>query len=537
MRPSFRNLREEFRPMFMLAVPVVVAELGWMTMGMVDTLMVGGLSPAAIGAVGLGSALFMAVGVFAMGMLLGLDTLVSQGYGAGRLDECHRWFLHGVVLALAMSVPVTGGLFLVSTSSDAWGFDPIVYRLTRPYLDVVTWSAAPLLLYFAFRRYLQGMGSVRPVMIALVLANVMNVFVNWMLIYGNLGAPALGVSGAAWATVLSRVVMAGYLLVAIVRRERGLSPGLFQVPLRIEVWRFRQLLRLGVPAALQMTLEVGVFAAGSALAGRFAPTALAAHQIALNLAGFTFMVPLGIASAGAVRVGHAIGRRDGPAAARAGWTALLFGALFMLTAAAVFNAVPRTLIGAFTSDRTVIATGVSLLAVAAVFQLFDGLQGVGTGVLRGLGDTRTPMLWNLGAHWAIGLPLAYVLAFPLGYGVLGLWWGLSAGLIICGVAIVLVWRHRIHAALGLLQSGPGGTMPEQHEPERPHGDPLKHEVVEENRAQRDSDAPDDVVAQESVREEAREDSTSSGLRSSDEGDGEKRKKLYEGGAELVSKID
>jgi MATE family, multidrug efflux pump len=212
----------------------------------------------------------------------------------------------------------------------------------------------------------------------------------------------------------------------------------------------RRLVAIGTPAALQLTLEVGVFAAASALAARLAPAALAAHQIALNLAGFTFMVPLGIASAGAVRVGHAIGRGDGPGAARAGWTALLFGALFMSSAAAVFLIAPRTLIGAFTTNRAVLDIGAALLAVAAVFQLFDGLQGVGTGVLRGLGDTRTPVLWNLAAHWALGLPVAYALAFHFGLGVIGLWWGLSIGLIICGTALLIVWWRRLHTVLPLL---------------------------------------------------------------------------------------
>jgi MATE family multidrug resistance protein len=324
--------------------------------------------------------------------------------------------------------------------------------LTTPYLSIVTWSVLPLLLYAAFRRYLQGMGVVRPVMIALVLANVMNVLTNWVLIFGRLGAPALGVRGAAWATVASRIVMAGVLLAVIVYRERGAGPvrpggeaadaALFHTPLQIEVSRARRLFALGFPAAMQVTLEVGVFAAATALAARLAPAALAAHQIALNIAGFTFMIPLGVASAGAVRVGHAVGRHDRAGARRSGWTALLFGAGFMLCAAVLFVSFPRVLIGAFSSDEAVLSVGASLLLVAAVFQLFDGLQGVATGVLRGLGDTRSPMLWNLAGHWFIGLPLGYVLAFVLGFGVIGLWWGLSTGLIICGVALVIVWMRR-----------------------------------------------------------------------------------------------
>jgi MATE family multidrug resistance protein len=437
------ELRQEFKPMLSLAFPVVMAELGWMTMGLVDTLMVGRLSPEAIGAVGIGTSLFMGVCIFGMGLLLGLDTLVSHAFGASRVDDCHRWLLHGVALSLLLSAPITGIVLALSAALAGWGLHPDVLRLTQPYLDVLAWSIPPLLLYAAFRRYLQGMGVVRPVMIALVVANVLNVFVNWLLIFGRLGAPAMGVRGSAWATVCARVVMAGVLLGVILYREHGRRPGLFETSLRIEPSRMRQLLALGLHAAGQVTLEVGVFATATALAGRLAPASLAAHQIAINLAAFTFMVPLGVASAGAVRVGQAVGRRDPAGAARSGWTAILFGALFMSSAAAAFLIVPRTLIGAFTSDASVVAIGVSLLFVGAVFQLFDGLQGVATGVLRGLGDTRSPMLWNLAGHWFIGLPLGYTLCFGAGLGVIGLWWGLSVGLIICGIALISVWSRRV----------------------------------------------------------------------------------------------
>ncbi len=462
MFDRLRDLKNEFRPMLFLAAPVVVTELGWITMGMVDTLMVGRLGAEAIGAVGVGSSIFLAVGIFAMGLLLGLDTLVAQAFGAGRLDECHVWLLHGSVAATALTLPVMGVLWVIGEAIEHWGLHPTVLELTQPYLSIVTLSVPLLLFYAAFRRYLQGMGIVRPVMIALVLANVMNACATWVLIFGHFGAPAMGVRGAAWATVISRLVMAVILLAVIVYRERsgrarpsdsaataGLprpgAYGLFHTPLRVEWRRMRRLVALGFPAAMQVTLEVGVFAAATALAGRLTPAALAAHQIALHFAGFTFMIPLGVASAGAVRVGHAMGRRDVAGVRRSGWTALLVGAGFMLCSAAVFITFPRQLIGAFSRDEAVLAIGASLLLVAAVFQLFDGLQGVATGVLRGYGDTRSPMLWNLAGHWFIGLPLGYLLAFVLGFGVIGLWWGLSTGLIICGVALLVVWtRHVPH---------------------------------------------------------------------------------------------
>jgi MATE family multidrug resistance protein len=438
MLPRFRDLRQEFRPMFHLALPVVLAEMGWMTMGMVDALMVGRISPEAIGAVGVGTSLFMGVVIFAMGLMLGLDTLVSQAYGAGRFEECHRWLFHGVVLALGLSVPMIAILFWISSALDAWGLTPSVLVLTRPYLETLAWSVVPLLLYSSFRRYLQGMGVVRPVMVALMAANIINAVANWLLIFGKFGFPALGVEGSAWATVFARLFMALFLLATIVYREHDVWNSR-----HLEWSWFRRLLALGLPASGQVTLEVGVFAAATALAGRLPATALAAHQIALNYAALTFMVPLGVASAGAVRVGHAVGRRDPAGASRAGWTAIVLGVGFMMVAAAVFLTVPTLLLRAFTDDPGVLAVGVTLLFVAAVFQLFDGLQGVTTGVLRGLGDTRSPMLWNLAGHWFIGLPLGYWLAFGLGIGVVGLWWGLSIGLMICGIALLLVWIRRI----------------------------------------------------------------------------------------------
>jgi MATE family multidrug resistance protein len=411
-----------------------------MTMGLVDTLMVGRLGAEAIGAVGMGSTLFIGVCIFAMGVLLGMDTLVSQAFGARRIEECDAWLRHGVVLALLLSAPIALLILLLCESMPLWGLHPDVLRLSQPYLRIVTISTPVLLLHTSFRRYLQGIGVVRPVTIALVFANVFNAIVNWVLIFGHFGAPRLGVTGAAWATVAARVAMMTILFATILYREGVRQPFTGR---RIEIDRLRRLLALGLPAASQVTLEVGVFAAATALAGRLPPASLAAHQIAINIASFTFMVPLGVGSAGAVRVGHAVGARDHAAASRAGWTAFLFGAGFMSCAAASFLLVPQALVGAFTHDPSVLAIGVSLLWVGAVFQLFDGTQAVATGVLRGLGDTRTPMLWNLAGHWLIGLPLGYTLCFVFGLGVIGLWWGLSTGLIICGVSLLIVWTKKI----------------------------------------------------------------------------------------------
>jgi MATE family multidrug resistance protein len=425
-----------------LAGPVVVAELGWMAMGVVDTIMVGPLGPSAIGAVGLGASLFLALAIFGMGLLLGLDTLVSQAFGAGKLAECRRWLVHGLALATLVAVPMVIVLLVAANHVRVLGLHPDVEPLTRAYLETVTWSLPPLLLYAACRRYLQGMAIVRPVTFALVTANLVNAAVNYVLIFGALGAPALGVRGAAWATVLSRVYMVSVLAYAIWEHDRQGSQTIRSSFDGIHAARLGRLFRIGFPAAAQMTLEVGVFATATALAGRLDPVALAAHQIALNIAGTTFMVPLGVSSAAAVLVGHAVGRGDPRDVSRSGWTAIAVIAAFMLFAAAVLVSVPRWLLRPFTNDEAVLLLGSRLLLVAAVFQLFDGMQVVSTGALRGLGNTRSPMVWNLVGHWGVGLPVAYYACFELGWGVLGLWTGLGFGLGICGVVLLGVWNRQ-----------------------------------------------------------------------------------------------
>jgi MATE family multidrug resistance protein len=428
--------------MLRLAVPVVFAELGWMSMGIVDTLMVSPLGPAAIGAAGIGTSLHMAFAVFGMGLLLGLDTFVSQAYGARRVDECHRWLVQGVWLAALVTVPLMAICIGVLFAIPSLGFHPEVMPPLQGYFSIVLWSTLPLLLYAAFRRYLQGMHIVTPIMFALISANLVNAVSNWVFIYGNLGAPAMGVPGAAWATFISRVYMLLVLLVAIVVYDRWRRSGMTLVSWRLDGARLRRLVYLGFPAASQITLEVGVFAAATALAGLLDPVSSASHQIALNIAAFAFMVPLGVASAGAVRVGNRIGAHDPSGARRAGWTAIGLGVAFMAGTGLLFLVAPRFLIGLFSREPSVLALGASLLFVAAVFQLFDGLQAVATGTLRGLGDTRTPMVTNLAGHWLLGLPLGYTLCFPLGLGVIGLWWGLSAGLIVCGAVLLAVWYKR-----------------------------------------------------------------------------------------------
>lgn len=436
------SLRGELGPTLRLAGPVVLAELGWMAMGVVDLVMVGRLGPEAIGAVGIGNILFFGVTVFGIGILLGLDTLVSQAFGAGRVAECHRWLVQGCYVALVLSPPMIGLLYGLVPYLGAWGLAPEVLREVGPYMRTISWSVLPLFLFFALRRYLQAMNLVRVAMVTLLAANVVNVVGNWAFIGGHLGAPALGVEGSGWSTLLSRVVMVAILAWYAVAYSARRGTGLLATPPWPDAARLRRLVGLGLPAAVQVTLEVGVFGLAAVLAGRFGATALAAHEVVLHAASVTFMVPLGISSAGSVRVGQALGREDRPGASRAGWAALGLGAGFMTAAGLAFLLLPRPILGVFTADEDVIALALPLLAAAAVFQLFDGLQIVASGALRGAGDTRTPMYATLASYWVVGLPIGYALGFGRRWGVFGIWVGLSIGLICAGLILLFGWWRK-----------------------------------------------------------------------------------------------
>jgi MATE family multidrug resistance protein len=437
-------VRRELLPLLKLAGPVVLAEIGWMVMGIVDTIMVGRLGPAAIGATGLGSAVFTAIVIFGTGLMLGLDTFVSQAHGAGDERECRRWLHAGVWLALLMALPVMAVAWMVHLSLDAWGLHPQIGVLVGPYFRAISLGALPLLLYAAFRRYLQGMHIVRPLMVALIVANIINAIGNWILIYGNLGVPAMGVAGSAWATTLARAWMALFLLAVIwrVHRRREHVAG---VGWSFDTGRIRRLIGLGFPAASQITLEVGAFAAVTALGGKLDPVSSGANQIALNLSALAFMVPLGLSSAGAVRVGHAIGARDPARAVRAGWTTLASGAAIMIAIGVALILSSTLLVSSFTNDPHVVTIGSRLLLLAGAFQLFDGTQAIVTGILRGIGDTRRPMIINIIGHWVLGLPVGSLLCFRQHWGVFGLWIGLSVGLVFTAFVLTVVWWQSARA--------------------------------------------------------------------------------------------
>lgn len=433
--------KSEIAALTRLAVPVVLSELGWMAQGIVDTIMVGRLGPDSIGAVALGNAVFYTPSLFGIGLLLGLDTAVAQAFGRGDHDDCHRWLAQGIYLALGIAPILMLLVFLASFGYARFGIAPEVAHPAAAYLRVLVFSLPPLLIYAAARRYLQGVGQVKVITLTYILANLLNWAGNWLLIYGHWGFPALGVRGSALSTVIARIGMALSLLAFAWRYERRRGHPLFHHWAGPQWQRIRSLIRLGLPAAGQITLEVGAWNTATLAAGWVNPIALATHQIALNYASITYMVPLGISSAAAVSVGHAIGAKRFPTARRAAWIALALGTAFMLLAGLFFLLFPRPLIELYTADPRVLALGPSLLLIAAAFQVFDGIQTICTGALRGVGETRIPMFANFVGYWILGLPLGLLLCFPLHQGVHGLWIGLTLALVVISVTLLTRWSR------------------------------------------------------------------------------------------------
>ena len=428
-----------------LALPVVAAQVGMVLLGVIDTIMVGRLTPQALAAVALGSIFTFGTMILAIGILHGLDPLVAQAFGAGERDEIGLHLQRGIVLGLVLSIPYLL-LFLKSEPLlRLFHQPPEVVALAGPFIRALAPGVPALFVFVALRQTLQAMSVVRPVLLAVLIANLVNFVGNLALIYGRFGLPALGVVGSGFSTTICRFVMVA-------------AVALLGAPSLKSVWRrptrrllhpapYGRLLSIGFPIGIQIGLEMWVFTTAALVIGTMGAIELAGHQIAINLASLSFMVPLGIGAAAAVRVGNAVGRGDQAGARRAAWVALGAGASVMLLSATAFALMPAMLARIYTPDPRVIAVASTLIPIAALFQVFDGTQAVGCGILRGIADTRVAAAINLVGYWALGLPLGVGLAFRLGMGPRGLWWGLTVGLAIVAVLVSLRIAVRFRRAI------------------------------------------------------------------------------------------
>lgn len=436
---AWSSLRGEIAPTLKLAGPVVAGQVGIMAMAIVDTAMVRPLGAQAVAAVGVGSAAYSVAFIFGMGVLFGLDRVVSVAWGAGDRARCRDAMVQGLWLAGALSLPLTVILWLLGADLTVLRVDDAIAPEASAYLRILAWSVPPSLLFVALRQSLQATGDVAAANVILVGCNVINALANHVFINGGWGLPAMGVTGAGWATLTSRMVMLAALAWWAWRRE--LAP---QTRARLAPDRrlLADLLQVGVPAGLQLLAEVGIFALTTMLAGGMGALPAAAHHVVLQVASVTFMVPLGLSAAGAVRVGQFLGAGDTPGARRAGWTAVALGVGFMGLSGLVLLTGWRQILAPFASDDEVLSIARGLLLCAALFQIFDGAQVSLSGVLRGAGDTRSPLLTNLIGHWCIGVPVAWWTCFGLEWGVIGLWLGLAAGLAFVATTLLVIWSRK-----------------------------------------------------------------------------------------------
>jgi MATE family multidrug resistance protein len=440
-----RLLIHELRALLRLAGPIIVSQLGQIGMSTADTIMVGPLGAAPLAAVGLGGALHSFTTLVCTGVILGMAPLVSQAFGAGDVQRCREVLVQGIWLALLLSLPVMYVCLLGEELTRALGQEPEVAGLAGGYMRALTVGIPPLFIFLVIRQYLEGMNRSTPAMVLTFVGLALNVVANHLFIHGVAGwIPAMGVAGTGWATSLVRwAMLLGMLLFVFTHRE--LHP-LRGVRLRVDRALLAIMARVGGPVGAQFGLEVGLFSFAAIMMGWLGPIELAAHQVTINIAATTFMVALGVSIAGSIRVGQHVGARRPRGVHRAVLATYLLSVGFMGACALLFVLAPRTLIGLYTRDPEILATGVRLLLVAAAFQVFDGAQVAGFSVLRGAADTRAPMRIAALGYWALGTPVAYLLAFRTGLGATGVWIGLSAGL--AATAIMLagrvrgrLWRH------------------------------------------------------------------------------------------------
>ena len=425
--------RTETRAQLALAIPLSLQQIGVQLMGSVDAALLGHYSDSALAGAGIGNNLLFAITAVAMGIVLGLDSVVPRAIGAGRIDDARRSLAAGIRLALVVGCVTT--LLVVAS--------PFLLHLTNTPADVVADAklyvfvraigVVPLLLAMAMRTYLSARSTTRPLIVAVVAGNLVNALLDLALIFGvdAIGLPPLGVAGAGIATVIVQVVIVAVYVVSI-RSLDGTAR--LPVPTRADA---KEIVRYGAPVGGQLLAEIGIFGLATVLAAHLGKVPAAAHSIALNLSSFTFSFAMGIGSATSVRVGHAIGAGDRGLARQRGIIGLQLGLGAMATFASIFVIAPEVLTRIFSDDASVIAATVPLLQIAALFQLSDGTQAIGAGALRGLGETRATLVGNVIGHYGIGLGISLALAFGVGMGAPGLWWGLSAGLTATALYLVL----------------------------------------------------------------------------------------------------
>ena len=432
----------EWMKLMRLAWPVVLGQLSQVALSVIDSVMIGPLGADHLAAVALSSGLFFVPMVCGMSLTFVMSPLTSMARSAGDEVALGKTLKNGFLLAWVVGILLVSTMYPATYLLHLLGQPERVVELAGPYLRIVTLSMLPIMVFQALRQFSEGLEIMFPPLVVGLIMIPLNIFGNWLLIHGNWGFPAMGLEGAAWATTLSRVLAAVVIMGIVAFGPRLRSFGLL-------LWRqsdvcratLLRILRLGLPASVQYLAETSAFSLAALMIGRLGSVPLAAHQIAINLASISFMVAIGISSAGAIRIGQARGRGDLPATRLTGFTALGLSAVFMGGCGLVFMALRHYLPSLYIQDPEVIEVASQLLIIAAAFQIADGIQAVGVGLLRGMEDVRIPTLFVLMAYWVLALPLAWLLSRVFSLGVVGIWSALAVGLACSALLLSLRFRN------------------------------------------------------------------------------------------------
>lgn len=431
------DIKQHLKTNVNLAVPVMMSQFGQVMVGVADNMMVGQVGYIPLAAASLGNAIFFFVMVFGLGMSFAITPLVGFAHGEGNLKQGGQVLRHGLVVNTILGFILLALLLLSVNYMHLFGQEEIVVEQARPYTLVIAFSILPFLVFQTFRQFSEGLSMTKVPMAVSVSMNILNIMLNYLLIFGKFGFPELGLLGAGIATLIARSGMA-IIMTIYVLRNRRFKPFLVAMGLNnLDRGMIRELLRLGVPAGFQFLFEVGAFSMAAIMMGWISAQALAAHQIAINLASITYMTVSGLGAAAAIRVGNQLGRRDYRTMKRAALTLVAMGVSLMMVFAAIFVFARDYLPLMYNDDLQVVTIAASLLIFAALFQISDGVQVISLGALRGMKDVKIPTLITFIAYWIVALPLSYFLSFKLDYGPEGIWLALTLGLTIAAVWVIL----------------------------------------------------------------------------------------------------
>ncbi len=436
------SYKSHFNKTFRLAYPVMLSQLGHIMVGIADSIMVGQIGPVPLAAASFANNFLGVFLMFGIGLSYGITPLVAQADGQADTSKITRLLRHGILLCGGSGVLLFVLLFGVSFLFPFMRQPEEVVQLGTPYFLIIASSLIPLMIFQNFRQFSEGMSVTKPTMYITIAANLVNVFFNYLLIYGKLGFPELGLNGAGWATFISRVLMAFGLYFFVIKYERFKAfRAAFQLS-KIKADFFKPMLKIGLPSGIQFVFEVGAFAMASIMMGWLGANALAAHQIAISLVSLSYMMASGISAASTVRVGNQMGIKDGVNLKRVGNTSFLMSLVFMACCAIVFIGFSNFFPTLYVEEREVIGIASTLIIVAGFFQLSDGVQVVGLGSLRGMSDVKIPTIITLIAYWGLAIPASYVLGFIFELGPEGIWYGLLIGLTVAAIAL-FVRFHRL----------------------------------------------------------------------------------------------